>query len=340
MTPRPLPTTRTLSRLVASTTLLGALVLAGCGTQDALVGLHPAPAEQTAAAPLDAEGATAVAARLLAAKDAPVGGDAKAAKAARAEVLTGDALRVADAQATRAGTPAGTTELAAEPQPTIVAQSQGRQWPRAILASTLDEATNTQWLHAMVSDKPDQPFRIASSVPMFGGAELPALGEQLAGAPLLDTAQKNGLAVSPAAAVKAYAAALAQPKGKATDVVAADDQFATSLKTAAAAQAKALGKLGALAQTHDPQLDHAITFKLADGGAVTFGLMKRTDTISVKPTAKELVLPAEYAKLLGKKKVTKSLVLNNLEPIVIVQPKTGQGRVIGASDLLVSGRGR
>ena len=340
MTPRPLPTTRTLSRLVASTTLLGALVLAGCGTQDALVGLHPAPAEQTAAAPLDAEGATAVAARLLAAKDAPVGGDAKAAKAARAEVLTGDALRVADAQATRAGTPAGTTELAAEPQPTIVAQSQGRQWPRAILASTLDEATNTQWLHVMVSDKPDQPFRIASSVPMFGGAELPALGEQLAGAPLLDTAQKNGLAVSPAAAVKAYAAALAQPKGKATDVVAADDQFATSLKTAAAAQAKALGKLGTLAQTHDPQLDDAITFKLADGGAVTFGLMKRTDTISVKPTAKELVLPAEYAKLLGKKKVTKSLVLNNLEPIVIVQPKTGQGRVIGASDLLVSGRGR
>ena len=28
------------------------------------------------------------------------------------------------------------------------------------------------------------------------------------------------------------------------------------------------------------------------------------------------------------------------EPIVMVLPKTGQGRVIGASDLLVSGRGR
>ena len=151
-----------------------------------------------------------------------------------------------------------------------MAQSQGRQWPRAILASTLDEATNTQWLHVMVSDKPDQPFRIASSVPMFGGAELPALGEQLAGAPLLDAAEKNGLPVSPADAVKAYAAAIAQPKGKATDVVAADDQFATGLKTAAATQAKALGKLGTLTQTHDPRLDDAITFRLADGGAVTF----------------------------------------------------------------------
>ena len=155
----------------------------------------------------------------------------------------------------------------------------------------------------MVSDKPDQPFRIASSVPMFGGAELPALGEQLAGAPLLDTAEKNGLPVSPADAVAAYAAAIAQPKGKATDVVATDDQFATGLKTAAATQAKALGTSAPWRRPTHPRLDDAITFQLADGGAVTFGLLQRTDTISVKPTAKELVLPAEYAKLLGKKKV-------------------------------------
>jgi hypothetical protein len=339
-TPTPTPTPKALTRLVASSALLGALVLTGCGTQDALVGLHPAPAEQTASAPLDTEGAAAVATRLLAAKHAKVEGDAKAAAAARAEVLTGDALRVANAEAARAISQGETPELAAEPTPTIVAQSQGRQWPRAILASTLDEATNRQWLHVMLSDKPDAPFRIASSVPMFGGAELPALGEQLAGAPLLDTAQKNGLAVSPADAVKAYAAAIAWPKRKATDVVTVDDQFATGLKTAAAAQTKALGKLGSLTQAHQPLLEDAVTFRLADGGAVTFALMKRTDTVSVKKNAKELVLPAEYAKLVGKKKVTKSLTLNNLEPIVMVMPKTGQARVIGASDLLVSGKGR
>ena len=337
MTPRPLSTpakpaaARSLSRLAASTTLLGALVLAGCGTQDALVGLHPAPVEQTAAAPMDEEGATAVAARLLAAKDASLAvdpkdpKDPKAAAAARAEVLSGDALRVANAEAARAVTPAETTELAAEPTPTIVAQSQGRQWPRAILASTLDEGTNTQWLHVMTSAKPDEPFRITSSVPMFGGAELPALGEKLAGAPLLDTAEKNGLAVSPAAAVTAYAAAIAQPKGKATDLVVTDDQFATGLKTAAATQAKALGKLGTLTQTHTPLLDDAVTFRLADGGAVTFALLQRTDTLTPKPGAKELVLPAEYAKLVGKPKVTKSLVLNNLEPIVIVHAEDRPG---------------
>ena len=346
MTPRPLTTPRALSRLVASTTLLGALVLAGCGTQDAqdaLVGLRPAPSEQTTAAPLDAEGATAVAARLLAAKDAAAAGnpkDAKAAAAARAEVLTGDALTLANAEAARAVPSSETPEPAPEPTPTIVAQSQGRQWPRAILASTLDEATNTQWLHVMTSAKPDEPFHIAASVPMFGGAELPALGEKLAGAPLLKSTDKNGLPVSPADAVKAYATAVAQPKGKATDVVATDDPFATGLRTSAATQAKTLGKLGTLSQTHSPRLDDAVTFRLADGGAVTFAMMQRTDTLTPKPGAKELVLPAEYAKLVGAAKVTKPLVLNNLEPIVMVQPRTGQAKVIGGSDLLVSGRAR
>ena len=350
--PRSLTTPRTLSRLAASTTLLGALVLAGCGTQDAqdaLVGLHAAPTEQTAAAPLDAEGATAVAARLLAAKDAAAAAApkdakdtkaAKAAAAARAEVLTGDALILANAEAARALPSALTTELAPEPTPTIVAQSQGRQWPRAILASTLDEATNTQWLHVMTSATPDEPFHIAASVPMLPGSNLPALGEKLAGAPLLKTADKNGLPVSPANALKAYAAAVAQPKGKATEVVATDDQFATGLKTAAATQAKALGKLGTLTQTHEARLDNAVTFRLADGGSVTFAMMQRTDTLTPKPGAKELVLPAEYAKLVGAPKVTKSLVLNNLEPIVMVLPKTGEAKVIGASDLLVSGRAR
>ncbi len=60
----------------------------------------------------------------------------------------------------------------------------------------------------------------------------------------------------------------------------------------------------------------------------------------MKPKAKELVLPAEYAKLLGKKKVTKSLTLSNLEPIVMMLPKNGKAEVIGASDLLATGKAR
>ena len=337
MTRTPLRTPRALAAAAA----VGALLLTGCGAQDALVGLRDAPAEQTAAAPLDAQGATAVATRLLTAAATPVAGDAAAEAAAREAVLMGDALTVEKARAaSKAPAQSATPELAPAEKPTVVAQSQGRAWPRAILATTLDAQTNRQFLHVMLSEKPDEPFRIAASVPMFAGAALPALGDSSKGAPLLDVDAKDGLAASPEDVVAAYAAALATPKPTKTSVVATDDPFATGLRTSAAAQAKALGKLATLNQVHQPLLDDAVTFRLADGGAVTFGLMRRTDTVTLKPAAKEVVLPPEYATVTGKKKVTKSFSLQNLEPVVVVVPPSGTAKVIGATELLTSGKAR
>jgi hypothetical protein len=331
--------TRRPATAVAAAALASALLLAGCGTQDALVGLRPAPPEKSVSAPLDDEGAAAIAARVLSDAEAPVEGDAKAAATARAAFLAGDALTMANARAARAGAPVTAPEMAVAPEPTVVAQSQGRAWPRAILASTLDEATNTQMLHVMISQEPDQPFRIVSSVPMFGGATLPAVAPENTGSPLVEVTDGEGLPATPEQLVAAYAAALAFPKPKATTAVSVDNPFATSLKTTAAAQSKALGKLGTLTQVHVPQLDNAVSFRLADGGVVTFGLMNRTDTLGVQPAAKELVLPAEYVKLTGKKTVKKALTLNNLESFVMVIPPSGPATVIGGEELLVSGKG-
>lgn len=345
-TPRPTPrrpTTARRPRAVALTAgaVAAAIGLAGCGTTEALVGLHPAPTERTASAPLDTDGATAIATRLLAEAAAPVEAGEDGGKAALAKVFTGDALALAQARAARPAAKSTQAEaLATTPVPTVVAQSQGRAWPRAILVATLDAAANTQYLHVLLSQEPDEPFRIAASVPMFAGAQLPAVGPEPAGAPLLDVKASDGLPTSPEKAVGAYAAALAYPKPKDTTAVEVTDPFAQGLGRAAATQTKTLGKLASLAQTHEPRLENALTFRLADGGAVTFALMKRTDTISVKPTAKALVLPQEYAELIKKKTVAKQLVLNNLEAIVVVVPKDGVAEVIGASELLVSGRGR
>ncbi|HSF98995.1 MAG TPA: hypothetical protein VLA55_09905 [Ornithinibacter sp.] len=327
---------------VAAAALTSALLLTGCGSQDAqdaLVGLRPAPPEKSVSAPLDDDGAAAIAARLLAQADAPVEGDAKAAATARAAFLAGDALTMANAAAARAVAPTKTPDLAVAPEPTVVAQSQGRAWPRAILASTLDEGTNTQHLHVLVSQTAEQPFRIVASVPMFGGATLPAVAPENTGSPMIEVTDGAGLQAAPDKVAAAYAAALAFPTPTTSPLVSVDNQFATSLKTTAAAQAKALGTLGTLTQAHTPALDNAVTFRLADGGAVTFGLMTRTDTLAVKPAAKELVLPAEYVKLTGKKTVTKSLTLNNLESFVMVIPPSGPAKVIGGAELLVSGKG-
>ncbi len=331
-------TSRRLATALAAAAL--ALATAGCGATDALVGMHPAPAEESAAAPLDVDGATAIAGRLLAALQATAAEKGDAGHAARAEVLSGDALTYADAAAARGEATAVVGELAKEPEPTVLAQSRGRTWPRAILATTLDEATSTRYLHVMVSRTPEEPFHLTASVPMLAGAELPALGAQGAGAPFVGVDDGDGLVTSPSKAFGSYAAALARPAPKKLPAtVSVDDPFAKALADSAAVQAKALGKLATFTQKHTPDLEDAVAFRLADGGVVAFGLMSRADTIGVRAGAKELVLPKRYASLVGKSKVQKSLTLTSLEPVVLVVPTEGEVTAIGASELLVSGKG-
>jgi hypothetical protein len=332
-------TRRTTRRAGAAATLLAVLLaISGCGATDALVGLHPAPQERTSAAPLDTEGAQAIAARLLDGARAAASEKGAKGDAARAEVLSGDALTVANAAAARGVAPQDAAELAKEAEPTVVAQSRGRGWPRAILVTTLDETTSTQYLHVLVSPSPQAPFTITASVPMLGGAELPAIGGERMGAPFVDVTDGEGLTVAPDRAFADYAAALAVPKPAAVDTVATDDAFTTALRTAAAAQAKALGKLGALSQKHAPDLEDAVAFRLADGGVVAFGLLRRADTIAVRSGAKELVLPADVADVVGRKKARKSVRLDSLEPVVLVVPTEGPARVIAASELIASGK--
>lgn len=330
--------TRRLAAVAAAATLAAAT--SACGTTDALVGLHPAPAESEASAPLDVDGATAIAARLLAQERAVAATEGKKGQRARAEVLTGDALRYADEVAANGEADDGDATLQKEGEPTVLAQSRGRDWPRAILATTLDEATSTQYLHVMVSGAPEEPFRTTASVPMFAGAQLPALGPDGSGAPFVDLDDDSGLAMSPAEAVEDYATALRRPAPKKAPAdVSTDDPFATALMDSAKRQAKELGKLATLTQKHEADLGDGVAFRLADGGAVVFALMERTDTFTVGSKAKELVLPGVYAGLVGKKKVTDEFRLSSLEPVVLVVPAAGDTGAIGASDLLVSGKG-
>lgn len=338
MSPRPVTGGRRLPAVLAATAL--ALTTAACGTTDALVGIRPAPAESSASAPLDPEGATAVAARLLDAAAAVAGVEGEKGRKARAEVLGGNALTVANQLADDTGATTSEEELAKEAQPTVLAQSRGRDWPRAILATTLDEASTTQYLHVIVSEKPTAPFRIVASVPMFGGAELPALGAEDAGAPFVDPSDGTGLTMSPEKALAGYARALARPAPeKRVTGISRTDAFATALRESATRQAEALGSLGTLAQKHVADPEGTVAFRLVDGGVVAFGLLRRTDTISAGAKAKELVLPKEYADLVGQRRITDSVSLTSLEPVVLLVPRSGTVKAIGAREVLYKGTG-
>lgn len=326
--------------LVTALAVALSLASAGCGATDALVGLHPAPAEAPVSAPLDAEGATAVATRLLAAERAAAAATGPKGDKARAAVLTGNALLTANAAAARGASAPAPGELSKPPQPTVLAQSRGRGWPRAILATTLEPTTSTQVLHVMVSRTPADPFRITASVPMFGGAQLPALGSEGEGAPFVDPADATGLVLSPAEALAGYAAALARPApADPPAAVSVDDPFGAALAASATRQAKALGTLASLRQKHVALPKGTVAFRLADGGVVAFGLLQRTDTIAVRSGAKELVLPKRYSDLVGKSTVKTSVSLKSLEPVVLVVPTQGDVTAIGADELLVDGSG-
>lgn len=314
-----------------------ALSLGACGLGDALVGLRPAPSESPRSAPLDVEAATAVAARVLGSADQARAATGPTAKAKRAEVLVGDALTLATLVRPAASSD---TPLTAAPVPTVLAMSSGRSWPRAMLVGTLDEATATQSLHVLVSATAEEPYRLVSTAPMLPGATLPALGPVTDGAAFLTGVSKQTIGtLTPASAATAYAAALAVPRPAKVDKrVTVTDAFSGALLRSAAAQAKALGKLATLGQTHKAAAPTITGFRLADGGAVLFTLLTRTDAISVKAGAKEILLPAEYAKLTGKTKATKAVTLTSLEPVILLVSSTGAVSVIGAAEHLIAGK--
>lgn len=330
--------------LLTRTVLAAALALgaAGCGVPEAVVGIHDAPREKPATAPLNAEGAAQIVARVLDDAAAARAATGPAAEKLQAAALTGTARVSAQIAAkvaakTGTGTPSAEAPLQRAEPPKVLAVSRGQQWPRAILASTLDATTNQQYLHALVSAAPAEPFRLAASVPMLAGAALPSLGEFADGAPLVASDDKEGRVSSPAAALTDYAAALAYPTPKPSAVVATTDQFATGLKSSLATQVKSLGKLATLTQVHNPVPKDLLSFELADGGAVVFARMDRADTIKLKPEAKELVLPPLYAKLAGQAKVTNLVAIQGLEELVLVVPAQGKVSVIGAEEQLSSG---
>ncbi len=322
--------------------VLTVLALGGCGVSDALVGVHPAPVESPQGAPLDADAAAAIATRVLDEAAAAIADKGKTAAAARAAAMGGDALVLAGTGKASADAPADPLSTAREPQ--VLAISAGREWPRAILAARLDSDGARQMLHVLVSASAVEPFKLVASTPMLPGAQLPAAGDFAAGAPLVSAATTlkvpagSGLTLAPVQAAQAYAAALAVPAPKANPAVSVKDSFATTLATTAAAQNKALAKLATLTQKHVAATKNLVGFRLADGSAVVFTLLTRTDTIKVGAGAKEIVLPAEYKAITGKAKATKAVTLTSLEPVILLVPSAGAVTAIGAEEILVSGK--
>jgi hypothetical protein len=317
--------TRAAAALVLAVT---AALSAGCGVGDAVVGVRDVPAGATpSGAPLTEEAATRIAARVL---DAAASGDTA--------VLSGTAKDLAEAaERTGTGTPGSRPSLSRGEEPDVLALSRGAGWPRTILATTTDPATDVPTLSWLVSPAVTEPFTLAASVPLLAGATVPALPPPADGAPAVAPGDGAGLRLAPQAALEAYAAALDRPKARSTPGVATDDPFATALGTAYTAQQKALGTLATATVDQTAAKDRTLALRLADGGALVVGRLDRKDTVTAKAGARNLGIPQPYARLAGRTTAPRSFTANTLQAVVLVVPAgAGDVTAVAADEQLAS----
>ncbi|TPG19310.1 hypothetical protein [Pedococcus bigeumensis] len=329
-----------MSRSTTRIALVGALslALAGCGAGAGLAGIHDAPSQVTTTAPISADTAETIATRVLAQAAEASAAKPADAEALRTEALTGSALAVANA-ASRLETdaPAPTAPLTRAEPPKVLGVSRGTGWPRLILVQT-STAENGAVLNLLVSPDAKTPYRLSAAAPMQPGATVAALDSLSTGSPLVAPGAK--LAVQPADLLKEYAASLAYPKPVATTDVDPAEPFATAIRGHAAEQAKTFGKLATLTQAHTVEPDNTVAISLRGGGALVFGLLERTDTITLRPGGKSLTPSADFQRLVRKKTLTKSAELKSYETVVFTVPVEGKAQVVAVDEVLFSAQGK
>ncbi len=327
------------TRAALAVSVAGLVVgVGGCGLGQAVVGVHDAPAEHVTGAPVSQPSAERITRRVLAAAASARRAEGTDGTRQRAATMTGPALAAAAVAPKYRDAPGADRPVVTRPpDPSVLAVSRGQQWPRAILATTREGGV--QRLHALVSTSATEPFRLFASVTMQPGASVPSLGEIADGAALVT--DDTDLVLGPRRALVAYAKALRVPRpAEGGEHVATDDAFAAGLTASTKEEEKRLGRLATLRRRHEADPDSTIAFRLAGGGAVAFGQMTRTDTVTATDKAKELVLPRDLAHLVGKRKVSDHVAVVTLETLAMTIPATGKAHVIGVDEQRTAVRGR
>ena len=324
-------------RSVAAGLVVGVLALTGCGAGSGLVGVHDAPTQVTTTAPISSENAQAIATRVLAQVDEAAAATPADAQRLRTQALTGSALAVANAASRLETDTAPTTApLTRTEPPKVLAVSRGTSWPRFILVQSAT-AEGGAALNLLVSPEARTPFRLEAFAPMQPGASVAALDPLAAGSPVVSSGAQ--LPVQPAELLTEYAASLTYPKPVPAKDVDATDPFGTAIRAHAAEQARTFGALATLKQVHAVQPDNTVAIALRGGGAVVFGLLERTDTITLGKGGKSLTPSTDFQRLVRKKVLTRSAVLKTYETVVLTVPPEGKATVVAVDEVLFSAQG-
>ncbi len=281
-------------------------------------------------------------------------GTATAAADARDTAFTGAARRAAVADARLA---AVAPQLSLSPpavtgaQPGVLAVSQGPGYPRVIVVQTTLKGSLYPMLYLLTEPRAGAGYKIAESATLLPSATVHRFGPLSAGAAM----PRSGAALTASVGtlLSTYAKALSYPPVKVSNPpYRSGDRFAAQLLQNAALEAAQVKGQAAFTQQHRVLPGSTVTVGQADGGALVFGALERTDAFAVKATQRLVPSPKLLAFEPKLKAATSSARLVTLELLVFELPPgagssptgtagpAGTARLVAASEHLVAGSGR
>ncbi|MGN6301436.1 MAG: hypothetical protein ACTHN8_10145 [Angustibacter sp.] len=229
--------------------------------------------------------------------------------------------------------------LAPVAQPSRIVVTAGRAFPRTVLAVWQPESARALEAVLMRSDDVRTPFRVALRVDLLPGQVLPPTPPNTRGASVLAD-DVGGLVATPRQAVADLAALL--QTGTSPGTPFESSVVVREVRSKASAQARDVKKVATFSQRHAARDDGTTVIRTADGGALVFAAINRTDLFTVRRGAGVITPPPAYRALAsGLKKITRSATVTTVETVVLVVPPRGEGsvRVIGFSEVPVAVKG-
>jgi len=312
----------------------------GWGATHALLGIHEAPNAGTTSAPLTVDQAKNILNRDFAAAYLGQTTSGSASEAALRTAYTDQGLRGADGRVKLASVqPAASTSPLLVPHPQLLAVSRGFGYPRFIVAQTVTTDGSLPILHLLVSPDVATPYRISMSVEMVPPATVKPFDVLPSGSPLVTSG--TGLAVAPDTLLNLYAAQMAFPAKAASKSPFVADSFSDQVRAGAAAASSAVASQATFTQSHTVAPNSVYAVRQADGDALVFGVLVRTDSFAVKSDQNvSTAANKAFVLLTGKKVITKSASITTLEFVIFAVPHSGgQSTLVAAREQVVAGSG-
>jgi hypothetical protein len=320
----------------------------GWGATHALLGIHEAPKANTTSAPLTVDQAKRILSRTF---TAAYLGETTTGAASQAELRTAyttEGLRGVGARVRLASVqPVVATSPLLAPHPKLLAVSRGFGFPRFIVAQTVASDGGLPILHLLISPDAASAYRISMSVEMVPPATVQPFDRLSSGSPLVanDTGPQMtnsaGLAVAPATLLKLYAAQMAFPAKPISKPPFVADSFSGQLQAGAAGVSKDVASQATFTQVHKVVPNSVYAVRQANGDALVFGVLERTDSFAVKAGQNvNTAANKAFVLLTGKKLVTKAASITTLEFVIFAVPQsTGQAALVAAREQIVAGSG-